>query len=362
MPAHTKDYGLGDYTFPRGWFMVADSAEVGDRPLAVRYFGQEFALYRGKSGRVVLLDAYCPHMGTHLAKNSSSYVVHDGQIEGDSIRCPYHAWRFGPDGKCDDIPYNKGVIPKSACIKSWPVVERLGAVFVWYDPEGLEPEWDAPGLAEWDDPQWVRWQFDHLGTLECHPQEVIDNIADFSHLDPVHGSTVKYFRNEFKGHLAIQYQGGGHRTLVGENGVSPILRTDTTYHGPGFLISKMWGMGESIIFIAHTSVDEGVIKVWHALLVKSQHAVATAEDAVAARAYQEASRLAFAQDFEIWANKRPAYNILQVPGDGPFHKARIWYRQFHHPRSRREEFRRQVEGTEYHVPKVPPTLDAAAGG
>jgi 3-ketosteroid 9alpha-monooxygenase subunit A len=362
MLARTQDYGLGEFTFPRGWFMVADAEELKDKALAVRFFGQEFALYRGKSGRIVMLDAYCPHMGTHLARNSSSYVVHDGQIEGDSIRCPYHAWRFGPDGKCNDIPYNKGPIPKAACVKAWPVVERLGAIFVWYDPEGLEPEWEAPSLPEWDNPQWVRWKFDHLGSLACHPQEVVDNIADYSHLGPVHGSTVQYFRNEFRGHLAIQYQGGGHRTLVGENGVSPILRTDTTYHGPGFLLSKMFGMGESIIFIAHTSVDEGVIKVWHALLVKSSHAMATESDVADARAYQEASRVAFAQDFEVWANKRPAINILQVPGDGPFHKARIWYKQFYNQRARKNEFLKQVEGHEHRVPSVSPTLEAAATG
>src|SRR5580704_19594784 len=122
--ARTQDYGLGEYTYPRGWFMVADAEELKDRPLPLRFFGQDFAIYRGKSGRVVMLDAYCPHMGTHLAKNTTSYVVKDGtQIEGDSIRCPYHAWRFGPDGKCNDIPYASR-IPQAASITSWPVVER----------------------------------------------------------------------------------------------------------------------------------------------------------------------------------------------------------------------------------------------
>ena len=134
--ALTKDYGLGEYTFPRGWFMVAEASELKDKVLPVRFFGQEFALYRGKSGKVVLLDAFCPHMGTNMARNESSYVVRDGQIEGDSIRCPYHAWRFGPDGKCNDIPYSKAPIPKAACVRSWPVVESLGAIFVWHDAGG----------------------------------------------------------------------------------------------------------------------------------------------------------------------------------------------------------------------------------
>jgi len=349
--AGTKEYGLGEFTFPRGWFMVADSAELKDKPLAVRFFGQDFALYRGKSGRVVMLDAYCPHMGTHLARNETSYVAQDGCIEGDSIRCSYHAWRFGPDGKCNEIPYTQVPIPPAARVKSWPVVERLGAVFVWHDPEGGEPEWEAPNLAEWDDPAWVRWKTDHLGTLNCHPQEVVDNIADCVHLGPIHGSTVQFFENEFRGHLAIQRQGGGHRTLVGPDGKSPVLITDTVYHGPGVLLSRMTGQFESIIFIVHTPVDDGVIRVWHGLLVKSPSGskVATESDVALARQFQAAHLQAFAQDFEVWTYKRPNVHGMYMPGDGAFRKARFWYKQFYNPRARKQEFLGQAEGI--HVPQ-----------
>ena len=69
----------------------------------------------------------------------------------------------------------------------------------------------------------------------------------------MHGETVKFYRNEFRGHLVIQVQGGGHSTLVTPDGVSPILTTDTTYYGPGYLLSYMLGMGESIFIIAHTN-------------------------------------------------------------------------------------------------------------
>jgi 3-ketosteroid 9alpha-monooxygenase subunit A len=175
----------------------------------------------------------------------------------------------------------------------------------------------------------------------------------------VHGETVKFYRNEFKGHLATQIQGGGHRTLVTADGVSPILTTDTTYNGPGFLLSYMLGMGESIIFIGHTMVDDGIIKVWHGLLVKSANAVATDADVAAARLYQEASRVAFAQDFDVWANKRPALQVLQVPGDGPFHKARIWYKQFYNQRARKQEFLKQVEGMQHRVVGMPSRLEEA---
>src|SRR6185437_4202775 len=54
----TAEYGLGEYTFPRGWFMVAEVEELANGPIAVRYFANDFVLYRGQSGRLVMLDAY----------------------------------------------------------------------------------------------------------------------------------------------------------------------------------------------------------------------------------------------------------------------------------------------------------------
>lgn len=347
--ATTQDYGIGEFTYPRGWFMVAEADKVTKEPTSLHFFGHDFALYRGESGRVVLLDAYCPHMGTNIACETTSFTAQDGRVEGDCIRCPYHGWRFGPDGKCNDIPYSKQPIPRAARLKSWPVVESMGAIYVWHDPEDGEPEWEAPHLEQWDDPSWVRWKFDDLGEVNCHQQEIIDNIADFSHLGPLHGSTVKYFENEFRGHVAIQRQAGGHRTLVGEGGKSPLLVTDTSYHGPGILYSILTGMQESVMYIAHTPVDDGKVKVWHALLVKAPSGAAepTEEDVTVARSYQESSLAAFAQDFGIWSNKRPCLHGMYVSGDGPFKKARTWYKQFYNPRARKQEFLSQVEGSIY---------------
>jgi 3-ketosteroid 9alpha-monooxygenase subunit A len=86
--------------------------------------------------------------------------------------------------------------------------------------------------------------------------------------------------------------------------------------------------------------------------------VATEADVPVARAYQEASRLAFAQDFEIWGNKRACINPLQIPADGPFHKVRTWYRQFYNPRSKVTEFTSKVNGI--HTSRVPASPAAAA--
>lgn len=68
------------------------------------------------------------------------------------------------------------------------------------------------------------------------------------------------------------------------------------------------------------------------------------EERATARAYHEAGLAAFSQDFELWKYKEAAINILQVPDDGPFHKGRLWYRQFYNPRARAAEFQKRVNG------------------
>ena len=122
------DYGFGAFEFPRGWFMIANAAEATETPAPVRFFGTDMVLYRGKSGKAHLVEAYCPHMGAHLARNTTSYIVLDGEhVQGDSIRCPFHGWRFDEHGQCDHIPYSD-FVPKAACLKTYPVKEFAGTL------------------------------------------------------------------------------------------------------------------------------------------------------------------------------------------------------------------------------------------
>ena len=341
--ATTKEYRLGEFTYPRGWFMVGRSEDATTVPAAVRYFGEDLVLYRGHSGKVYMMEAYCPHMGTHLATNTTSYVVLDRtHVEGDNIRCPYHAWRFGPDGKCNEIPYSPGTPPKKACLKSWPITERAGCLWTWYDPEGQEADYPLPEFPQWEDPSWVNWEIAALGTLNSHPQEVVDNMADKGHLSFVHGSRdIEYFENEFDGHTCRQILKAGHRTLMSN---AEGMTNDTWYVGPAILQSVMVGDYPSHMLIAHTPVDDGVIMVWYGLFVKSPHPTPTGEDVAFARSYAHEGVKAFAQDFEIWGNKRPCINPMMVRGDGPFDKVRIWYKQFFNPRAEAHTYQERVNG------------------
>lgn len=339
--ATTEEYGIGEFTFPRGWFVVAESHEATNIPIPMRYFGRDLILYRGASGKVAVMDAYCPHMKTHLAKNSTSYVVLDGQhVDGDDIRCPYHGWKFGPDGVCNEIPYSPAPIPKAAKIRAYPTQEWGGLILMWHDEEENAPHFQPDALPEWDDPKWVNWKIDSLGVLECHPQEIIDNIMDKAHLGPIHGSKdMVYFESECKDHIIRQVLAAGHRTLADD-----VMTNDTWYTGPGLLMSRMNGYYNSLMLIAHTPVEDGSTRAWHALMVEPPNHPMTKEDQEAVPQFQEGSKLALLQDFDVWANKAPCLQIMQVVGDGPFNKARAWYKQFYNPAANAASYHQKSNG------------------
>lgn len=338
--AKTAEYKLGEFTFPRGWLMVARSSDVAGAPHAIHMLGRELVAYRGESGHVFVLDAYCPHMGAHLAADQTSgSAAH--RVEGDSIRCPYHSWRFGPDGKCDHIPYFDGAIPAAAKIRTYPVEERFGCVFAWHDPEEGAPDYHPPALPEWDDPQWLAAEFDDLGTLDVHPQEILDNLVDTRHFGPIHGQKVAYFQSVFDGVVGMQVSGGSHETMTSEGGV---LNVDAFYTGPGILVARYSGETDAVQIICHTPKDDGVTQVWHSIVTRALDTPVSEADRTLHGLYHTNGLASFVQDFAIWRTKAPAFNILRVPTDGPFPRLRTWYRQFYNPRSKAADYQARANG------------------
>jgi phenylpropionate dioxygenase-like ring-hydroxylating dioxygenase large terminal subunit len=127
-------------TFPRGWFVAAFSSELPAKGVkSLRFFGERLVAFRGEDGVAHVLDAYCAHMGADLGAG--------GIVVGDSIRCPFHAWRYCGTGECIDIPYAKKIPPK-ARQRAWTVREANGLIFLWHDERGASPDFDIPTIPE----------------------------------------------------------------------------------------------------------------------------------------------------------------------------------------------------------------------
>lgn len=345
--ATTAEYGFGPYQFPRGWFMIAGSEEASTTPKAVRFFGTDMVLYRGQSGKVHLIEAYCPHMGAHIARSPKSSIVRDGeQVTGDSIRCPFHGWRFNAEGQCDHIPYSDS-IPKAACLRKWKVEEKAGTIWLWHDPEGLEPQYPLSDFGNYyGKAGWIDWQAIHLGDLDIHGCEIVDNMADYGHMAPIHGTQdCVYFSNEFKEHIVHQYFGTHHRTAFGS--ADGMLMLDTWRTGPGMLESAMEGVLPAFLLVANTPIDDGRERVWFAVMVQANDGTrpATAEELAAAREYHDGLLFGLDQDVEIWSNKQACVNPLALPADGPYGRLRTWYRQFYNPRDKAAQFHQRTNGT-----------------
>lgn len=95
-PSGSYRYPFAPY--PDGWFLLLESKQLGlGEVVPLRYFGRDLVAFRTASGRAVVADAHCPHMGAHIG--------YGGTVEGEAVRCPFHNWRFDVDGRCDDVPW-----------------------------------------------------------------------------------------------------------------------------------------------------------------------------------------------------------------------------------------------------------------
>ncbi|UCF46762.1 MAG: Rieske 2Fe-2S domain-containing protein [Myxococcales bacterium] len=302
--------------FPRGWFVIGFSEELESgqvRP--ARYFDIDLAIWRTSAGEPRVFDAFCPHLGAHLG--------HGGQVEGDSIRCPFHAWGFDSTGKCTDIPYAKRVPPK-AQVRSWPTLERNGMVMLWHDPAGGQPEDYVPIMDEFGAEGWTPWVH-RMAQIKTHPREVVENVADIAHFGPIHGNEVLSFDAKFEGPTATQ---STRTTAYDKKGRLTKQRTVATYYGPGIQFSKMDGEFNTIILNAHIPIDENNLELRMGLLVQGID-YDTRLGRTLGEMWIDALHTGYFQDVAIWEHKQWQDEPMLCDGDGPIADLRRWYAQFY---------------------------------
>jgi len=314
------------FPFPRlpyGWFVVARSHEI---PVAgvrsYRYFDQDLVLYRAADGTAYAVEAYCPHLGAHLGEG--------GCVVDDSLRCPFHGWRFGPDGRCVEVPYSPR-LPRVG-VRTWPLVERAGLVFLWHDADGGAPGFDLPAFEgdDYTDRREVDW------VVRTHPQELMENTADIAHFGFLHGARNHRYLHDWDsdGPLAatrIGFSASGAALGAPVDWID--LEIDFRLFGLGYLVidSHVEVAGvDGRIRICATPVEGDLVRVFFMSNVRRMPDPGFT--AMVDQLFHEAALADFKQDLKIWQHKVYRPRPVLVQGDGPILKYRQWASQFYERR------------------------------
>jgi phthalate 4,5-dioxygenase len=154
---------------------AADLPYPGSPPVEFRLLGEDLVAFRDKEGNVGVLDRYCSHRGASLGVAA---------VEDCGLRCIYHGWLFGTDGKMIETP-NMPATSKFKDINkqgSYPAREAGGLIWVY-----MGPAEDEPPFPHYN---WFDTSGDQLFVMETHMPvnylQIQEGSIDSSHIGVLH--------------------------------------------------------------------------------------------------------------------------------------------------------------------------------
>ncbi len=160
------------------WYVAANDHEVGRKPLGRVFLNEPVVMYRKEDGTVVALEDRCMHRHLPLSM---------GKLDGDKLQCHYHGLQYDGTGKCVRIP-GQDMVPPTAKIRSYPVVERYHWVWIWMGDPALADPAKIVDYHWLDDENWgARTSYLHV---KSNWQLIVDNLLDLTHLAFVHETTI----------------------------------------------------------------------------------------------------------------------------------------------------------------------------
>jgi 5,5'-dehydrodivanillate O-demethylase len=174
---HTGPGTLAGRYLRQYWQPIYTTGELPEGKIVpIRILGEDLALYRGESGAARVMTNECPHRLS---------VLNTGWIEGETLRCRYHGWRFDETGSCVEQPAEaKPFCHKVPKLASYPTHEAHGLIFAYFG-EGAAPAFPPlPGLEDGAKDGWTVSA--SVEMIPCNYFQSAENIMDDVHVNFSH--------------------------------------------------------------------------------------------------------------------------------------------------------------------------------
>jgi vanillate O-demethylase monooxygenase subunit len=157
------------------WYVAAWDHEIGRSLTPVTLLDERVVLFRTEKGKPAALEDACPHRKLPLSM---------GRLKGDQVECGYHGLTFDCTGTCTRVP-GAEKIPHVASVRSYPVEERYGLVWIWMGDPALAAPAEIFQVEHWGEPAWGINRGDAM-VVNCNYLYLTDNLLDPSHVAWVH--------------------------------------------------------------------------------------------------------------------------------------------------------------------------------
>jgi vanillate O-demethylase monooxygenase subunit len=160
------------------WYVAAFASEIGRTLFKRKLLGKSIVMYRTLGGAVVALDDRCAHRSFPLSRSS---------LEGDTVVCGYHGFRYDTHGDCIEVP-SQATCPKGIGINSYRVVEVGPLIWIWLGDQAKADATLLPQQAWMIAAEWATSQgYLHLPASYVRLHE---NLLDLTHLGFLHATTL----------------------------------------------------------------------------------------------------------------------------------------------------------------------------
>lgn len=170
----------------RYWHPVGITSEViaSGQPHKVKILGEELTLFRNDAGIPALVARSCAHRLTSLAY---------GRVEDGGIRCPFHGWLYGVDGRCLQTPAepDDSRLKNGIRLTAYPCHDAGGLIFAYMGPEGTKPDFPNFEVLAREDGSRIVDVYTAGGNYLQHVEGAIDT-THLSYLHATNWSTTKH--------------------------------------------------------------------------------------------------------------------------------------------------------------------------